>query len=182
LHRIARTINAGSRAEVTRHNTKLIPGPSFFLPVMSPLFFGPAASFAMLPQSAPPPTAASHGAVESSQASSSSSASQRDVLDDPSQPQPGETEPRPALIYVDRDNWFEIPPEEEWLNRFRDPLKRLDDKLGPAGREATEPNVWVTLRPAIGRACFAAMALSRRAALRPRAAPGPGGCFVTAPR
>jgi len=52
------------------------------------------------------------------------------VLDDPGKPVSGEIEPPLDVIERDPSNWLGIPPEEEWLNFIRDPLKDLDDRYG----------------------------------------------------
>ncbi len=52
--------------------------------------------------------------------------------DDATVPVPGLIEPDLNLVNRDPSNWLGIPPEKEWLNLVRDPLKRLDTQYGLA--------------------------------------------------
>lgn len=51
-------------------------------------------------------------------------------LDDATVAPPGALEPDFDIIANDPVNWLNIPPDKEWLNFIRDPLKRLDEKTG----------------------------------------------------
>jgi porin len=53
-------------------------------------------------------------------------------LDDPTLPVSGGLEPEIDVIDRDPSNWLGIPPEREWLNGVRDPLKELDESYGLA--------------------------------------------------
>src|SRR5262245_22025884 len=50
--------------------------------------------------------------------------------DDMDKPAPGAIEPPLEIIEQDPSNWLGIPPEKEWLNLIRDPLKELDEEYG----------------------------------------------------
>jgi porin len=52
--------------------------------------------------------------------------------DDPTLPVSGGLEPEIDLIDRDPSNWLGIPPEREWLNFIRDPLRELDERHGVA--------------------------------------------------
>jgi porin len=53
-------------------------------------------------------------------------------LDDPTVPVAGALEPPVDIIDRDPSNWLGIPPENEWLNFLRDPLRELDAEHGLA--------------------------------------------------
>jgi porin len=53
-------------------------------------------------------------------------------LDDPTLVVPGSLEPAIEVIDRDPSNWLGIPPEREWLNAVRDPLRRFDERHGLA--------------------------------------------------
>jgi hypothetical protein len=53
-------------------------------------------------------------------------------LGDPTLPVSGGLEPEIDVIDRDPSNWLDIPPEREWLNAVRDPLKQLDERHGLA--------------------------------------------------
>lgn len=53
-----------------------------------------------------------------------------ELLDDIGEPPPGAIEPPLEVIERDPSNWFGIPPEKEWLNIIRDPLKKLNEEHG----------------------------------------------------
>jgi hypothetical protein len=59
-------------------------------------------------------------------------AANSDVLDDATIPKSGEIEPDLSVMQRDPANWLGVPPEREWLNFIRDPLKRLDQEHGLA--------------------------------------------------
>ena len=51
-------------------------------------------------------------------------------VDDISIPAPGDLGLNVDAVQRDPSNWFGIPPDKEWLNFVRDPLKKLDKEYG----------------------------------------------------
>jgi hypothetical protein len=60
----------------------------------------------------------------------SSQPPKRDPLDDASAPVQGDLSLDVETVNRDLSNWAGIPPDKEWLNFLRDPLKKLDDETG----------------------------------------------------